>query len=63
LNYKSAGEITEISITDIAGKVIKQLSTSGKEGQIPVGDMGDGLYFIRLQNSKGTSQTLRFTKN
>ena len=63
LNYKSAGEITEISITDIAGKLIKQISASGKEGQIPVGDMGDGLYFIRLQNSNGTSQTLRFTKD
>ena len=63
LNYQGDININEVTITDIAGKVVKQLFTSGSEGQIPVGDLGLGLYFIRLQNEKGISQTLRFTKD
>ena len=63
LNYEGDININEITITDIAGKVVKQLVSSGAQGQIPVGDLGLGLYFIRLQNEKGISQTLRFTKD
>jgi hypothetical protein len=63
LNYRSEAEIRELSITDIAGKLIKQLSASNREGQIPVSDLGSGLYFIKLTNATGSEQTFRFAKD
>lgn len=63
LNYQSEAEISQISITDIAGKLIKQLSASGRQGQIPVTDMNSGLYFIKLTSANGSEQTFRFAKD
>jgi hypothetical protein len=63
LNYVSSEEITEVMISDISGKVVKMISTDAKQGQIEVGDMADGLYFIRLQAANGGVRTLRFTKD
>jgi len=63
LHYHSSTELTEITIIDIAGKVVEQLSVSGTDGQIPLGNMVDGLYFVRIQDKSGTVQILRFTKD
>ena len=63
LNYHSDADINQITITDVAGKMIRQLSASGSDGQIAIGDLVDGLYFVRLQSRNGSAQTLRFTKD
>jgi hypothetical protein len=62
LNYHSDAEISQVSITDIAGKLIKQINASGREGQVPISEMSNGLYFIKLTSAGGSGQTLRFTK-
>jgi hypothetical protein len=63
LDYSSDQEISQITISDITGQVVRQISASGTSGQISVADMVDGLYFIRLQSRNGAIQTLRFVRN
>jgi hypothetical protein len=62
LYYQSNVDITGISIIDITGQTIRQIGTSGTDGQIPVSDLSSGLYFIKLQSANGATQTLRFTR-
>ena len=63
LNYQSDVEVSEVRIMDISGKVISQLTTSGKQSAISLGDIADGLYFIQLQTADGSSSVLRFAKD
>jgi hypothetical protein len=63
LNYQSRVNVTDITITDIAGRTVKQISATGYSGQIPVSDLTDGLYFLKIQTENGTTQTIRFTKD
>ena len=62
MNYRSTEEIVEITISDIAGKIIKQIDASGNEGQIFVSDLSNGLYLMRMEGKSGNAQNLRFIK-
>ena len=62
LNYESADVIKDISITDVTGQTVRQLSAPEMTGQIAIGDMSSGLYFIRVQNQNGSAYTERFIK-
>ena len=62
VNYRSTEEIVEITISDIAGKIIKQIDASGSEGQIFVSDLCNGLYLMHMKGKSGSAQTIRFIK-
>ena len=62
LSYQCSTEIREISICDIAGKTVKIQNTTDKEGQLYIGDINAGLYFISIKNQNGSSETKRFVK-
>ena len=62
LNYESADEVKDISITDVTGQTVRQLSAPDMTGQIAIDDMSSGLYFIRVQNQNGSVYTERFVK-
>jgi cytochrome c553 len=62
LSYESPDEIKEISLTDLTGKTVKQITAPGMKGQINISDISSGLYFIKVQNQNGTSSTERFVK-
>jgi len=57
LNNASIG--SHISISNTLGKVIKELTTTVKNEQLPISDLDKGLYFITINNDK----TFKFIKN
>lgn len=62
LSYESSEEMIEISITDLTGKTVRQVTSPSMNGQITISDMSSGLYFVKVQNQSGTSRTQRFIK-
>jgi len=57
LNNASIGSY--ISISNTLGKVVKELTTTVKNEQLPISDLDKGLYFITINNDK----TFKFIKN
>lgn len=49
------------SITDITGKVIKESKLNG--GQIHVGELINGVYFLSIHSENGMTETVKFIKN
>lgn len=56
LHFKSESESTEIHITDISGRLIKEINTT--EGSLYLGDLTPGVYFIKIDE-----QVFRVIKN
>jgi hypothetical protein len=62
LNYECTNEVREISLTDITGKTVKAVSSPDRSGNISVGDLAGGLYFMRVEQQNGVAFTQRFIK-
>ena len=60
IRFSEANE-GEIAITDLNGKIIKQLDFSGSSFIVDVNDCINGTYFIVLKTESST-QTIRFVK-
>lgn len=45
-------EVTELSITDVLGKTVRELSLSQGEKSTGINGLQKGLYFVRLKNSE-----------
>ena len=63
LNYECSDEVKEISLIDITGKVVKQVTNPTKSGYVNIQDMAGGLYLIRIKDHSGNSNTHRFIKD
>ena len=53
-------EITKVSITDINGRVVKEVNSN--VSNISVGDLNAGIYFLKVTTSEGVG-TSKFVKN
>ncbi|CAM4334954.1 T9SS-dependent choice-of-anchor J family protein [Flavobacterium terrigena] len=53
-------EITKVSITDINGRVVKEINSN--VSSVSVGDLNPGIYFLRINTLEG-SGTSKFVKN
>lgn len=56
----SNSEITKVSITDINGRVVKEINSN--VSNISVGDLNTGIYFLKINTLEGVGTT-KFVKN
>ena len=54
-------KIQNLEVLDITGKTIKQLTVNNSEFKIQVGDLKQGIYFIKL-TTNNTTEVVRFVK-
>lgn len=62
IHFNSSNQVNAISLLDVTGKTVIDFAAPGNRGQLPVSTLVNGLYFIKVQNTDGTVETLRFIK-
>lgn len=63
LNVVGVPQNSQISIFDISGKLIKNMTTPKTSSQIDISNFSKGLYFLKLHVDASQSKTIKFTKN
>jgi hypothetical protein len=62
IEIDGASAITEMTITDMAGKVLLQLQNSAHKQQIDIADLAKGIYLLRAVDEDGTTIQTKFVK-
>lgn len=62
LVVSGTNEMNKIEIYDVSGKVVRSEDVNSNKVSMNLQDLGSGVYFISIQNEKGT-QTAKFIKN
>jgi hypothetical protein len=47
-------EINSVTITDINGRIVKQVTANGVESQINIADLNAGVYFVNINSNQGS---------
>ena len=61
INITSDSPVTSIQIVSIDGSVIKSIQSESIE-TVSIVDLQNGVYFMKLNNDKGASETIQFIK-
>ncbi len=61
LNILGLVDNSNISICDLSGKVMKEISANNR-GSIDITDLENGVYFVRIKSAKAT-EVLKFIKH
>jgi hypothetical protein len=62
LRYSKAEKDAEIWISDLAGRLIREIPTNGKEQRIDLSDLKEGIYFLTIVSGTQKSKAQKLIK-